>query len=110
MNAETRTAVNAFETLALLDEAVHLSHPAQCSLRPPLLLNDRLDLLTKRLDILRVRCEVEEHMREALSCGVNQVGESCNKIFEAYLRNRLTEQSKDLSIMNMQGNIRTYYD
>ena len=82
MNAERRTTTNALETLALLDEAVHFSHLGQCGLRPPLLLNDRLNLLTKRLDILRIRCEVEEHMREALSCGVNQVARRCNNIFE----------------------------
>ena len=72
MGLETRTAVHAFETMALLEEAVYFSHLAQCSLRPSLLLNDLFNLLTKWLNILRIRCEEEECMGEALSCGINQ--------------------------------------
>ena len=71
------TARNALVTLALLEEAVYFSHLAQCSFRPSFLLNDRFNLLTKRLDVLRIRCQVEEHVSEALSYGVNQVSQDC---------------------------------
>ena len=77
MNAET-TNRYAFETLAFLDEAVYFSHLAQCNFRPSLLLDDCLNLLTKRLNILRVCCEVEECMSEALSRGVNQASLGCS--------------------------------
>ena len=73
MDVKTRTAIDAFETMALLEKAVYFSHLAQCSLRPSLLLNDLFNLLTKRLNILRIRCEVEECMSEALSWGISQV-------------------------------------
>jgi hypothetical protein len=66
MNLETRTAVNAFHTLALLEEAVHFSHLVHCSFRPSLLLNDAFNLVTKRANILRIRRKVEERMSEAL--------------------------------------------
>jgi hypothetical protein len=66
MNLETTTAVNAFHTLALLEEAVYFSHLVHCSLRPSLLLNDAFNLLTKGANILRIRRKVEERMSEAL--------------------------------------------
>ena len=72
MNAETSTNSRAFETLALPEEAVYFSHLAQCVFRPSLLLDDSFNLFTKGLDILRIRCEVEECVSEVLSCGVNQ--------------------------------------
>ena len=77
MNAERSTNRCAIETLALPKEAIYFSHLAQCSFRPSLVLSDGFNLLTKRLNILRVRCEVEECMSEALSCGVNQASQGC---------------------------------
>ena len=80
MNAERSTTRNAFQTLAFLEEAIYFSHLAQCSFRPPLLLNNCFNLLTERLNILRIRCEVKECMGEALSCGVNHTSQGWNII------------------------------
>jgi hypothetical protein len=66
MNLETTTAVNAFHTLALLEEAVHFSQLVHYSFRPSLLLDNAFNLLTKGANILRIRRKVEERMSEEL--------------------------------------------
>ena len=78
LNGETSTSRYAFETLGLLEEAVHFSHLAQRSFRPSLHLDDCFNLLTKGLDILRIRREVEECMSEVLPYGVSQACQGCN--------------------------------
>ena len=65
-NTKTLTSIESFHTLTLLKEAVNPTHLTQCSLQPPLLLNDSFNFLAKRLDILRIRRKVEECMSEAL--------------------------------------------
>ena len=65
-NAKTLTSIHSFDTLTLPKEAVDSAHLTQCSLRPPLLLNDSFNFLAKRLDILRIRRKVEECMSETL--------------------------------------------
>jgi hypothetical protein len=66
MNARNITSVYPFDALALLQEAIDLPHLAHCNLRPSVLLNDTLNFLTKRLDVLRVRCKAIERLSEQL--------------------------------------------
>ena len=54
------------ETLGLFDEAVHFYHLSDGSIRPPFSINDILDLLAKRLGVLRIFCQVIKDMGECL--------------------------------------------
>ena len=61
-----RTASAWVETLGLLDEAVHFFHSGDGSKRPPFTINNFLDLLAKRLGVLRMCSQVIEDMGEGL--------------------------------------------
>ena len=60
------TTCECVETLALFDEAVHFYHLSDCSIRPPFMINDFLDLLAKRLGMLRIFGQVVKSMDEGL--------------------------------------------
>ena len=64
------TEVNALHAEAFLDEAVDFVHFSECCLGPPFLPDDTFDFLAERLDILRVRCEVKQGVREHLRYGI----------------------------------------
>jgi hypothetical protein len=64
--AAATTGGHPFDALALLEEAIDLPHLAHCNLRPSILLNDILNLLTKRLDVLRIRRKIKECLSEKL--------------------------------------------
>ena len=66
MNATAATDVHPFDALALLEEAIDFPHLAHCNLRPSVLLNDAFNLLTKGLDVLRIRCKIKERLSEKL--------------------------------------------
>ena len=58
--------MHPFDAMAFLEEAIDLPHLAYCNLRPTFLLNDTFNLLTKRLDVLGVRCKAKERLSEQL--------------------------------------------
>jgi hypothetical protein len=69
-NTKTLTSIHSFHTLTLPKKAVDFPHLIQCSLRPPLLINDSFNFLAKRLDILRIGRKEEECMSEALQLSI----------------------------------------
>ena len=68
------TKGHAIVPMGLLEKAVKLPHVRECRFCPPFVGNDPLNLLTEGLDVLGMRCEIEQRMCQAL--GIKAVSQS----------------------------------